>query len=99
MWIEIINPTDNTVIGAVNSEACDIIKIDARDANGSSGGALIRNGQTSGEVYKTRVSYLRLIETLTQSEITTVQQITNMVEDKQLANQALPRIVMPGSCF
>lgn len=97
MWIELVDPSGK-VIGAVNSECCDLIRIDTGDVNKAAGGALIRsatstNADGSPEVYKTKVSYLRLIETLTQSEIKAVQQIADMVKDTE--DRAAPRLVIP----
>lgn len=102
MWCEIVNAKGD-VIGAVNTDSCDLMRIDPNDRRGSQGGALMRShcsviegdrGVTQAEVYKTRVSYLRIIETLTQSEIKSVQHIADLVkEDAHKANA--PRIVMP----
>lgn len=98
MWIEIVNEKGDSK-GAVNTDCCDLIRIDPNDKRGSQGGALIRNVQSltedsQPEVYKTRISYLRIIETLTQSEIKAVQHIADLVKDDK--NKNAPRIVIPG---
>lgn len=93
MWIEIVGPDMRTTVGAVNSETCDLIKIDENDPSKSAGGALIRNAQTN-EVYKSKVSYLRLIETLTQSEASGLKQLADVVADIKSNDPAKPRIVM-----
>lgn len=98
MWLEIIDPATGKVSGAVNSECCDLIKIDPSDPRKSEGGALIRNvaGDAAGaEVYKTKVSYLRIIETLTQTEIQNLANINDIIEDVRGKEDA-PRIVIPG---
>lgn len=64
MWIEVVDAEGKT-IGAVNSECCDLIKV---GAGGPFYPALIHNVQTN-EAYITRVSYLRLIETIIQAEV------------------------------
>lgn len=99
MWIEIVDPQGN-VTGAVNTECCDLIKIDGKDSRGSQGGALIRNVQSTTdqgeyEVYKTKVSYLRIIETLTQTEIQNLANINEIIEDVRGKEDA-PRLIMPG---
>lgn len=94
MWIEIVDK-NGVSIGAVNSEACDLIRIDSNDPRKAEGGALIRNVQSDNEVYKTRISYLRLIETLTQTEIQNLANINEIIKDIKDEPDA-PRIVIPG---
>lgn len=97
MWCEIVNDKGD-VIGAVNTDCCDLMRIDPNDSRKSAGGALMRscvsNDGKQAEVYKTKISYLRIIETLTQSEIKAVQHIADLVKDDQHKANA-PRIVMP----
>lgn len=93
MWIEIVGPDGTTTVGAVNSETCDLIKIDEFSPAKAQSGALIRNYATS-EVYKTKVSYLRLIETLTQSEASGLKQIANIVGSIDAPDPHKPRIVL-----
>lgn len=95
MWIEIIDPATGATLAAVNSECCDLIKIDPTDKRKAEGGALIRNAQSDAEVYKTKVSYLRLIETLTQTEIQNIANINEIIKDVKDQEDA-PRIVLPG---
>lgn len=92
MWIEITD-SNGKVTGAVNSDCCDLIKIDNNDLRKAEGGALIRNVQADNDVYKTKVSYLRLIETLTQTEIANLANINDIIEDVRGKEDA-PRIVM-----
>jgi hypothetical protein len=95
MWIEITDTAGN-VIGATNSECCDLMRIDTADPRKAEGGALIRNiSNGDSEVYKTKVSYLRLIETLTQTEIQNLVNLNEIIEDVKGKEDA-PRIVMPG---
>lgn len=95
MWLEIIDPATGNIAGAVNTECCDLIKIDPSDPRKAEGGALIRNVQSDAEVYKTKVSYLRIIETLTQTEIQNLANINDIIEDVRGKEDA-PRIVIPG---
>lgn len=93
MWIEIVDAGGKT-IGAVNSECCDLIRINKR----SDEGALIRcTTEQPPEIYQTRISYLRLIETLTQSEAQGLKQIADIVADaKDTAEDAQrPRLILP----
>lgn len=88
MWIEIVDGEGKTM-GAVNSEVCDLIKV---GNDGPSGRALIRNAQ-NGEAYITRVSYLRLIETITQAEASALSHIASVVGEATEREQ--PRLVIP----
>lgn len=93
MWIEIVNNEGQT-IGAVNSEGCDLIRI---GSDGGAGHALIRNvNAIPTEVYKTRISYLRLIEAITQSEAEGLKQLAEVVASAEEAkgDRAAPRIVL-----
>lgn len=63
MWIEILNPENGKTLGAVNTDACDLIKM----GQGPEAPALIRNA-TNSEVYATRISYLRLIDNMTAAQ-------------------------------
>ncbi len=87
MWIEIVDGEGKTM-GAVNSETCDLIKM---GQDGPAARALIHN-TVANEAYITKVSYLRLIETLTQAEAQTIQHLTNVINE---SNREQPRLVMP----
>lgn len=81
MWIEIVDPaTGSKVIGAVNTDACDLIK---QTAEGPEGSAHIRN--VNGEVYATKISYLRLIDNMT------AEQAKSLVDVQ--ADAAKPKLV------
>lgn len=98
MWCEIVN-SKGDVIGAVNTDCCDLMRIDPNDSRKSSAGALMRSAVSTdstskeAEVYKTKISYLRIIETLTQSEIKSIQHIADLVQEDKGKDK--PRIVMP----
>jgi hypothetical protein len=87
MWIEITDNEGKT-LGAVNSDACDLIRV---SNDGPERGAMIRNVQTS-EVYKTKISYLRLIEAITQSEASGLKQLAEAVKVAEEADK--PRLVL-----
>lgn len=76
MWIEIVD-INGVTIGAANSECCDLMKIDSQ--GGAESGALLRSASIHGDVYKSRISYLRLIETITQSELSGLKEIAEVV--------------------
>ncbi len=86
MWLEIVDNEGKTV-GAVNTDDCGLMKIDGK----AESGALIRN--STGEVFKTKRSYLRLIEAITQSEAEGLKQIADIVADVKDQKDA-PRLVM-----
>lgn len=81
MWIEIVDNNGKT-IGAVNTDACDLIKM---TQDGPEASALMRNANGSGEVYLTKISYLRLIDNMTAEQ-------ANTLADVQ-ADAAKPRLV------
>lgn len=97
MWIEIV--AAGKTIGAVNSECCDLIRVDANDPRGAESGALIRCVATGEqEVFKSKISYLRLIEAITQSEAQGLKQIAEIVADANEAKDeaARPKLIIPG---
>lgn len=88
MWIEIVSPEGKT-IGAVNSECCDLIRV---GEEGPAGRAFIHL-TTDDSVLLTKVSYLRLIETITSSEASALAHIASVVAETKDREQ--PRLVLP----